>query len=134
MFIFHVCFFVYRFFLETLKDEILGEKCWKRVENLFNQNRVVVGFSGFCLFFLSFCEQKLIQKKLQKKGNGNEEDNCNYDMYSNAPLRITVGAHEPGGEPSLFTETCASVVFFNFSFLFQYYYFLCLKKEPIFLL
>jgi len=43
-------------------------------------------------------------------GMGGDYENCNYDMYTNAPFTITVAPHTEGGRPSTFAEPCAAAL------------------------
>jgi len=43
-------------------------------------------------------------------GSGGPTDNCNYDLYANAPLTLAFSPHTPGGFPSSFAESCPNAL------------------------
>ena len=72
--------------------------------------------------FLSFFRRILLNFDYEK-GNGGDADNCNYDMYSNAPFVINVGSHGPNGVPTSYSEPCSALV--SSSLFITIFYFLC---------
>ena len=98
----------------------IGTKCWDNVKAAIEREKIIIGYSG--LKFSSFPQGKSFLFLFPppdlfysfSSGNGGEDDNCNYDMYANAPFVINVGAHTADAQPAPYSEHCSSIVCFCF--------------------
>ena len=107
---------------------VKGKDCWSHVRDSVALNNTVIGFNGLRSFALSFSlflsSNPFLTLRFFLKGNGGDADNCNYDMYSNAPFVINVGSHGPNGVPTSYSEPCSALVSSSL-FITIFYFLLC---------